>query len=39
MMNLNTDIGTFGGTTDDGGGEEYGDEGAESAGWRVMGSD
>ena len=28
MMNLNTDIGTFGGKTDDRGGEEYEDEGA-----------
>ncbi len=28
MINLNTDIGTFGGKTADGGGEEYEDEGA-----------
>ncbi len=37
MINLNTDIGKFGGKTDDRGGEEY--EGAGEVGWRVMGSD
>ena len=39
MINLNTDIGTYGVMPADGAGRSMRVRGRESVGWRVMGSD